>query len=930
MNSTDQHHTPLCEVLDFGLFIGFCTAPIGREIEFADRALKHGLFAAYREAVSKNFSLNELETSDSSIKEFNELLYRPQTYFTFGRFDLAVLSLIDDFEFGIRTFGPFDPMFKRDLENEQDLLGFSHQVVLGPIPKMSNDLSACKAVDFFCPSAVDDKLPLIAICQLKLNAGAFLGGGLNLIHFALRDINNRFASFRHRHPNISLFLAESYSWHELTLIVKGSSYNDIADFLLQVRETRFCDLREYLDEVEFTDEGEDRDSVVFDFMNRSRLTSVAIARVPSLKDRDTEEAHIYESSATTFGFRLEFFESNDTGDFEGITELVDRIDKEDKIVPICRWFTKAGHIQNTRRYLTAFDDTRTLACVGKGDIIYPFPEQMLSSYFISRYVKTRNDIHGRNDVVSSYTTIAHLMPDELNDYDEERHLLLRSQIALRLLIPLDTICEVDNYLTRCGLPKTVSERIENMFSNYNDGISDPSLFGYFIELMPVMTWVHKRIERWANESDPEGDVELLSNALTKIVDAFEIAYKNRFYSGYRMSEITDFNLEFKGAFHQPTSAFDAAFKAIIGALNPSVQKDHVFSVVSGTPWVATDENTLFLNYIHVCQPEFFASIIGHEAGFYDLVHGVDSDLEMPDDTELKKFRYNYARQPSDQILDTLQLLTIPELFSYVATDLTAFYLSYFGNSELFVFWYWAHWYTLPNSHSRKGTINEFAFVAMLVRVLSVLIITGSDTNGYLPPRSASRVFNDLATKWYSPTVEYVSSIWKERAFERWSKRALGTAIAKMRHAVGYRKEEFETAQCCRELEEMAQKYQMVLERGHPIHYSPTTEGVDLSNPSKHSLLLLHGYMNWITKRCNRRNPFLERHTKSGKVRISPDDSPILFDSRGGTFTHSAKIRRLYFRFRAALILSFLDMSAVEKRNWIVSHLLERDDIEDLR
>jgi hypothetical protein len=758
------------------------------------------------------------------------------------------------------------------------------------------------------------KFPLVSICQLKLNSGSYLGVGSRLLHWLIPAIRRRWERRHTGSDTPILLVSQSYSWHEITLVVLGDSFRAMADFIVELREMRFIDL-----EPPGVAGRETSELAAFRRVAEERLTAAVIAAVPEFADLDASQSHVFEGSATTYGFCLDLFEALSNRDAEATERYLSAIRADDEVLPICKWFIKAGHLQAARSFFEPANGAAVVGCFGKGDVICPAPRPMQTREFIRTLVRLRQGIGGQRHILGSFTTIAEPMPTELPTIAPDKHFYIRSAVARRLLVPVSDIRQLDQDLTRCGIPKTVAERVENMFSNFNDCIMDPSLFGYFLELRPLMTWMLALARQWSSSPSTSG-VEERSNRLSAAVSAFETAFKNRYYSSSGMSEITDFNLEFKGTLHQPISAFDAAFKAVVEAVSNSDGRSHVFSVIGGAPWVSTTEDSLSMNYLHLCQPEFFASYVGHEVGYYELLYGGRGDLGTPSTEELDKFIMGEQERPVGRQDSVFHVLTIPELFAYVAADLVAFELIYFGDPDLFAFWYLAHWYTLPGSHTNVAEVDETSFAAMMLRISSVIEISGRSTDATPPWRECDGPLRDLFTKWVGPAGRYAKTLWKVEAFAEWARAARDHARAKLLGVVGGSWSSEHADALYRELVDRGLDYARTLSAGCLLPYD-TLNGVRSERcASLHTVTLLHAYLRWIKDKCGAGNVFLQRDARDGHVIVRDGDAPLLFDSRGGTFTHSPVMRREYFECRAALILSLVDMSAVEKRRWLVEFL----------
>src|SRR5262249_44686409 len=125
-----------CLLADAGIAIGLTSLPFRRELEFYTNEIADSLFPHYWEAVRNNFSQMKRTPFHS---EFDEYFYKPAPYYLFGSFDLAVLSLVDDFEMMARTFRAFDPMLS-SVTDKPYPENFFYKVITGPTPQFkSND-----------------------------------------------------------------------------------------------------------------------------------------------------------------------------------------------------------------------------------------------------------------------------------------------------------------------------------------------------------------------------------------------------------------------------------------------------------------------------------------------------------------------------------------------------------------------------------------------------------------------------------------------------------------------------------------------------------------------------------------------------------------------------------------------------------------------
>lgn len=242
---------------DAALFIGFA-APnsIGDICKFREEL--QGLFRNYKKGfpdMPVQSAAGTAGSGSSPREEFKDYMYKPAIYVTFGQFDFVALALIDDFEIATNTFHPLDPDWPTDSGLSRypnspriaDHRTFYHQYITGPLPRFGLN-SARSPVQLALNTFLDpNPLPLVGICQLKLQNGLFIGTGSDFLRCAIKAIRRRFYAYENAQRQLCrdnqnsrrclrLLIAESFSWHEITIVVFGNSFHDIVQFILDVRE----------------------------------------------------------------------------------------------------------------------------------------------------------------------------------------------------------------------------------------------------------------------------------------------------------------------------------------------------------------------------------------------------------------------------------------------------------------------------------------------------------------------------------------------------------------------------------------------------------------------------------------------------------------------------------------------------------------------
>ncbi len=190
----------------------------------------------------------------------------------------------------------------------------------------------------------------------------------------------------------------------------------------------------------------------------------------------------------------------------------------------------------------------------------------------------------------------------------------------------DVINTVHRQLKELRVPKVVLERVLNAIALYNDGILDNFLFSCFLELRPylirIIDFIRDQADRYR-----QGKLEELAGTVTKLnemVSSFDTGWRNRFHGGWRLGEISDFNLEFKGGVQQLVSAIHAAYLRLSWCFTHDTR---VLATVTGDPKITVQQGALHMSFFDIFKPEFFAARVGHESS-EALLAKPDDDLPI--------------------------------------------------------------------------------------------------------------------------------------------------------------------------------------------------------------------------------------------------------------------------------------------------------------
>jgi hypothetical protein len=441
-----------------------------------------------------------------------------------------------------------------------------------------------------------------------------------------------------------------------------------------------------------------------------------------------------------------------------------------------------------------------------------------------------------------------------------------------------------------------------------------------------MELIQKTVVDWQAPAN-KTSLGLICATLEKVTDNFERAYRNRFYNSYRMGDITDFNLDFKGGIQQLISSFDAAYKAICSELG----RPESFVYVAGSPGVYSTRYEVRLNFYHVFQPEIFACIANHEAAnFYftrfngrsvpwfalacelaPVENRSDHNKIVPIFRKLEAMR----RRSHGQQRTLLSFVTQP-LFNYVFVDLLAFYFGYNRNERLWTYWYWAYFAQNSDAYSRAGHVDELQVVNFMLRLRWIQRISRiHDTE---PIRFGMELFDRLFREWTPVLDRFLDWIWNEPELKVWNTEVVSYVESKF-HEI-YSVSASETIQQITDrLEQGASVLRAKLQRGETCQYSRQ----DDRSAFKFTEQVLYAYLSLLKDHFGDGDILLDRQ-EDGRPAIKSSSAKALFDPIGGIFTHDPLTRRERFRYRTALTMSLWDMAEKEKKRAVLRRLKRTD------
>ena len=887
-----------CRLDDLGVAVGLVSLPFRKEKDFYEQEIEEGIFSNYHNAVLEHRT-GYPRPYDEQLKK---LLYKPVPYFIFGAFDLAVVTLIDDFELMCRTFRPFDPMSLRD-EKKEYPENFSYRVITGPSPKFSRNTSILRlARRAFLDGP---RKPLFGMTQLKLNNSLLIGSGTDFLRAVITYIKD-LREEGLKGTKTELVILESYSWHEVTLLFFSTAYAPIERFVLTLLNKTVSDL---------VDSSAGPARQLFE-PDRSLLGTAAPNRVKS--------AHLFSHGESHLGFDFRLFCNPKSSRWSAI-------DRSDEMQLLTSWAVKPGHLHAALKALGREASEGVPITSGKADFIFPklLPRNRPAGS-PSRTVDVLRDYVtvGRTPSLSKHVVRRSSVTFTLSEKNripatsQPRHASFGAK-RRPLSFSIREISSLKKSLGRLRTPKILSQQLLNMFANFNDGILDHHLYGYFLQLRPFMEDIQHLVSDWASHDSVQpynygGWCKLLE----RWVRNFERAHRNRFHNGSHLSDVTDFSLEFKGGIQQLVTAFDGAFKAIARVLG----NESLFVHVAGDPGVFSTGFEVQLNYFHIFQPEMLVAVAAHEAGnglwmrwpdlpIAQVVRRSDEGGRwVPDVTRWPDRRLRAAvahaaiRRPD--LAPAYQHLSNAEFFGYLVVDYLALNLTYNGDFDLFALWYFGYFHQFPQGYRSPGAVDIVELASFGLRMVSLGHIVGATDVEKKIGATMQRYWPEQRID-ASALSEWFQEMSADPYVKEWLAELKRLADLVRRETFGARLADGNSSA----LQKALEKYGEMLASGEV----PRFERIDNSSAPSHVVKLFHAYLRLIAAEFLGNGEGLERDAQ-GQPQVHKGAPPLLFDSTGGVFTHDARTRRRLFQLRSTLTMSLWDVAQKEMLPYAVRTL----------
>lgn len=595
--------------------IGFSSLPFKDQDKFIKEEIKEKLFSKYKSQLEKQ----------SGGAVFPKELFAPQMYYLWGKYDVCAISEVDDFEFATRFFRSYNPIGLTDepieddeqskVEDEEpssEMVNFDYKVLMGVNP-----------LEDLLP---DNPLPYIAISQLKVNSALLIGNGGTLLEkikgyiLSVAKIDDIAGSL------IDIKICESFSYHELVVVITSNSIKRLWNIVGAVRGVKFGT---FLRKMGVSEEESCK------LLKNSLLSDLAPS---SNKCSPYEiENHLFESTLTNLGFHFDLFDSQ--SNFTGRTILPIN---DEEITFFSRWNIKPGHIQETLDVLDSLkiDNIERHIVTGKGDMILKTKVKISEGLDMNRLLDFpeiffKQSIHNcellpesdqlclGSNIIDTFTSVSVSTGDTNHEgtggqIDYKKHFTIHETLKEFTIQPTE-ITALWKQMKALWIPKALSEKIMKLISTYNNAVMNPDMYIFYVELQPFLkkSFISTINAFYENKRNENFHAQTLYTILEQTCHEIETGFQNRFYQSYWTSEVPEVNTDYSGGVHNLISAYDSCYKAINNAFKLS-ENNTSFIYVKSDSKVNSTIDAVKMNYLHLIQPLNFFSMATHEACNYAL------------------------------------------------------------------------------------------------------------------------------------------------------------------------------------------------------------------------------------------------------------------------------------------------------------------------
>jgi hypothetical protein len=742
------------------------------------KKIKENSFISYKDGLTKSC----YDFDKDSNFDFEDI-YKPSFYYMFGDFDLAVLSLIDDFKFASRNL---NPLLSEPAEKNNSY-SMKYKIFSGvhTYANIENDILH-KSEKSFLNSDYLNENPFLSITNFKINNGFLSGNGYDLLLAIKNIIEINISEYNEKHnKNIVYILIDSFSWYEISLFMFGDDIEDLGTIIQDIRE--------------------ENASKIKDFHNNSLYKELG-------NSNNYDLSHIFANSYSYFGINKDHL--NYRNNFKNASSEIE-------------WEIKPGHYNEFLKLVNEeeilnniFDAKESYFINGKYDYLLKDKNEFSSKIELIEFFLEKKDKLSKS--IRRIRTRLKFKPSdkvkEINENTNEKNRIVNENGGdnslnheQSLMTFISELCfkerdfkEIKDSLLACKCGHFLRDKILNAFSNYNEGVGNTITFPYFVDLKGYLDFLKNQLKEkkeicfnaLTNKKENGGMYEVnefnnnFRSDLVYSIEEFHNSYLNRIIQGYELEDIPDLNINYKGGFHQLLISFNMFPKILENSFfknyEDGISKYNLFLSIGGGE-IQTNVNVIKANILHLLHPGIFISkivkelsnVMMHNKDFY-FYNNEDSSVEMINlrkemenkhkkylkdfDNLKKKLKPKFIKEYPDLEYEKYIKILFHDRLDYFQSDLINFSYLFNFDIELFVKWQWINILQTPDTYDLLGNIVEDIFVAFYFRYAFLMKYLKIEKNNL----EYSEGFYDLGymIEKHSPSINFlIDRLFKEKEFE---------------------------------------------------------------------------------------------------------------------------------------------------------------------
>lgn len=822
-------------------------------------------------------------------KSSSDLLYKPVFYQLFGDYDLLTLALVDDTEFALRAFTPYNPGF-----GNNETPPFDHQVLLSlgiKNPSFPLDKGLLRIVD---------TSPVVSVIRIKLSTYLLAGYGARFKIAVINQLRNSLS-----HQNIeNWILSETFSWNELTLVIFNGDYAPVFSFLQEIRGISVAAIKDSLDAKRYKN---------FELV----------------KDMHP----IIKNTHTTFGYNPE------NNSFENVP-----------VMPITSILTKGNSVHDVYDHLTTLEvvnkKLNIFYGVGNTDLILiPKSDATLTLGDMNTILNSNGEKNSNQNIINIHTLIVGAKEGTSYGYNVNNEDAYKQDFLHSFLIPQNDINSVLQRMKQKGIGKIYRDGILNILAEYNCGVQDPYLYGYFLDFKPFLDNLLRFFDSDVSYKNEDRD-----SYIEKVMKKFSIAFNNRFLQSFIMNDITDNNIFFKGGIQNLISGYSvvqATICDVIG-LTPRIVYAHGHSAIVST------RIGIGLNYIQLMQPLLVIHHIIYESIIQRVreilsseqnensknitiqLNSIKSELEYDlgekNSAEINNYSHSSEVKLGSSTLNSTHEITISlpsqedkyaiadllaiddEFLQHVIADYIVYYTLFNKNLDLMHYIYWGIFASNPEDFSELNKYDHGTLVQFLTRLLLLQTLTDNVPRGDI---ARCFVYEDSGSNAIDKYIR-LSNLKSESPI--------------LSDTVETKTKAFLTNFCNNLFIHQNPDFMIKTEQELEVIFEEIVKSnTENIAPGKKPSDLCRNYFSMIIYYFNDYAQNFYKYDQSQKSVLLRDDkgeplltdletkNPLLFDQMGGYYIHQTETKNEFLRLRRELFEKLLELS-YEKRFELIREL----------